>query len=193
MALELEPLCSQRKRGFVARIQRRNVFCWLVRVLHGVKICTFGPGGTAACQGARNQDSGRARLPQSWVYGPPLGGAPIKPEPKSHLMACNFRRHRYMTDTWELLRTPPLPAGPPCSGSRLAANGRSFDRDGDRDDRRSPRWVGESDVHRSGNLNQFPKVLVSVLSGSGSYPPPPTGLIPLAGAGRAQTVGFDTH
>ena len=48
MALELEPLCSQRKRGFVARIQRRNVFCWLVRVLHGVKICTFGPGWTTA-------------------------------------------------------------------------------------------------------------------------------------------------
>ena len=43
MALELEPLCSQRKRVFVAGIRRRNVFCWLVRVLHGVKICTFGP------------------------------------------------------------------------------------------------------------------------------------------------------
>ena len=48
MALELEPLCSQRKRGFVAGIRRRNVFCWLVRVLHGVKICTFGPEGPGA-------------------------------------------------------------------------------------------------------------------------------------------------
>ncbi len=45
LALELEPLGSQRKRIFVAGIHRRNVFCWLVRVLHGVKICTFGLAG----------------------------------------------------------------------------------------------------------------------------------------------------
>ena len=67
MALELEPLCSQRKRVFVTGIQRRNVFCWLVRVLHGVKICTFGPGVTAACHGA---------LPSGYVAFP-TGSIPV--------------------------------------------------------------------------------------------------------------------
>ena len=95
MALELEPLCSQRKRVFVAGIQRRNVFCWLVRVLHGVKICTFGPGGTAAYHGARNQDSGRARLPQFLGLVARSRGRTPKhrmEKPRSLTSRRNFRR-----------------------------------------------------------------------------------------------------
>ena len=42
LALELEPFRSQRERFLVAGILRWNVFCWLVRVLHGLKVCTFG-------------------------------------------------------------------------------------------------------------------------------------------------------